>query len=95
VVAENEVRIVGEPAVHADGALVLGGRADLIKIEPGNVALGLGDLALAEEEDVDDGVRAGIAAEAALGQRIAAIRLADLAMCSRAVRLPCPSCRCW
>ncbi len=57
----------GEPPIDADCAILLGSRLDFIHIEPQLVAFRLPQLSLAVEEDVDDDIRAGIAAEAALG----------------------------
>lgn len=82
--AENEIGMAGEPAIDADGAFVIRRRANLVNVEP-VWSLRLTGLALAKEENVDDDIRAGVLAKAALGSRIAATRSADLAICSRAV----------
>jgi hypothetical protein len=55
-------------AVHPDSALVLGCGMDFGEIEPGIVAGSIAIAALPEEEEVDANVRAGVGAEAALGQ---------------------------
>lgn len=57
-----------KPAIDPDGVFVVGGRPDLIDIEPQMISLRLSGLALAEEEDVDDDIRAGVTAKAAFGQ---------------------------
>ena len=66
--AEHEVRMPAKPAIDPDGAFVVGGRPDLIDIEPQLISLRLSGLALAEEQDVDDDIRAGVTAKAAFGQ---------------------------
>ena len=64
--AEHEVGVPREPSVHADLALVLCRGPDFLEVEPRQVALGVADLALAEEQEVDRDVGAGGKAEAAL-----------------------------
>ncbi len=60
--------MLGEMAVHPDSALVLGRGMDFGEIEPGVGAGSIAIAALPEEEDVDANVRAGVGAEAAVGQ---------------------------
>ena len=66
--AEHELRMLREPAVHADSAFVICRRADLVEIEPRQIAFRVADLALAEEQDIDDDVGASAGAEAAVRQ---------------------------
>ncbi len=63
--AEHEIRMTSKPAVHADRFFIVRGRSHLIDIEPCLGAFGLAGLALAEEENVDDDICAGVAAKAA------------------------------
>ncbi|NNH33877.1 hypothetical protein C9413_32320, partial [Rhizobium sp. SEMIA 4085] len=56
------------PAVHADPPLRLDSRPAARQVEPRKVAFGLARLALAEEEDVDHDVRAGVTPKTAFGQ---------------------------
>ncbi|MDT4834646.1 hypothetical protein FQZ97_682910 [compost metagenome] len=57
-----------KPAVYANCTLVLHRGPHFLEIEPRQIGLGFPDLALAQEEKVDDDVRARVAAEAALRQ---------------------------
>ncbi len=66
--AEHAIGVTGEPAIHPDYGVVTIRQADLVDVEPGNVALGLARPALAEEQDVDDHISPGIGPKAALGQ---------------------------
>lgn len=66
--AEHKARMARKPAIDANGAVVIGRRAHLLDVEPGQVALQLAVLAPAEEQDVDHDVGAGIGAEAAFRQ---------------------------
>src|SRR5258708_26124725 len=63
-----DLGMLGEMAVHPDSALMLGRGTDFGEIEPGVGAGSIAIAALPEEEDVDANVRAGVGAEAALGQ---------------------------
>ncbi len=65
---EHEIGMPREPAVHADRALVLRRGSDFLEVEPRRVALGIAELALAEEQEVDDDICAGGPAKAALRQ---------------------------
>src|SRR3546814_15383699 len=75
VCAEHEVRMPTKPAIDPDGAFFVGGRPDLIDIEPQLISLRLSGLPLAEEQDVDDDIRAGVTAKAAFGQDRKSTRL--------------------
>ena len=66
--AENEVRMPAKPPVNADRTFVVTRRPDLIDIQPQLVAFRLASLSLAEEQDVDNDIRAGVTAKAAFGQ---------------------------
>ncbi len=66
--SEHEVGMLREPAVNPNGALVLGRGAHLVELKPRRIAFRVADLALAEEQDVDDDIRAGTGAEAPFGQ---------------------------
>lgn len=66
--AEHEIRMVGEPAIDANGAFVRVRGPHFFGIEPRGIALGFANLALSEEEDVDDNIGSGICAETALRQ---------------------------
>ena len=66
--AEHHLRMLGEIPVDADCALVFGRSANLCEIEPRIASGGLVVKPLAEEQDVDDDVGAGLGPEAALRQ---------------------------
>ena len=68
VCAEGKVRMLRQPAINANGTGVGRCGLDLSKVEPGRIALSLANFPLAEEQDVDDDVGAGVAAEAAFRQ---------------------------
>ena len=64
--AEHHLRMLDEILVDADRAFVFGRTANPCEVEPGIASGGLSFKALAEEQDVDDDVCAGISPEAAL-----------------------------
>jgi len=80
-----------EPPVHPNNSLIVRGRPHLIHIEPGLVAFGLTNLALAEEENIDDDIRAGVAAKAAFGQADRCDQVGAFRDCVSAWRLTLPS----
>lgn len=66
--AEHEVGMACKPAVHADRTLIVDSRPHLINIKPDLIAFRFSCLALAEEEDVNDDIGAGVAPKAAFWQ---------------------------
>ncbi len=66
--SQHVIRMLREPAIDPDGALVLGCRPDLFCFQPGHVALGVVWPALPEIEDVGHHIRAGLGPETALRQ---------------------------
>ena len=92
--AEHHLRMLGEIPVDADRALVFGRTANLCEIEPGITPGGLAVKPLAEEQNVDDDVGAGLGPEAALRQADCADeigRRGDVLAC--AMHPSCPLCR--
>jgi hypothetical protein len=85
MLTEHHLRMLGEMAVHPDGALVLGCGMDFGEIEPGIVAGSIAIAALPEKEDVDANVRPGVGAEAALGQPDGGDEICRPSDCSRAL----------
>ncbi len=66
--SQHKIRVTDKPSIDADDALILRAGLNLLGVEPGLVAFGFSDLALAEEQNIDHHIRAGIGAETALGQ---------------------------
>lgn len=58
-----------EPVTHMDCTLLFRRGTHLVHIEPHLITLGFANLALAEEQQVDHDIRAGIKPEATLGRR--------------------------